>query len=267
MKIILNEKVLLNKSLNDGYIDKKPSITIKLLAKHFFKIGQDKEQVIDSIDNFMSNNYKKYNFMDWQDTIKRIVGKVGKLDVFEFINISNIIIYQDELDLIKNIDNLRLEKLAFVLLVYSKIYNQMNNNETNWVNSNLRDIFSDTKMTVSKKDQNLMINKLGNMGLLEVSRIVDCTNMKVLFTKNKGKIAIVICDFRDFIYEYLDWVGYKIDICEGKDCHRLIMVKNNRQKYCNICWKKKVKELSKETSRKYREKLKSDSLETINKPL
>jgi hypothetical protein len=58
MKIILNEKEILDKSLNKGFIDKKPSNTIKLLAKHFFSIGQNKNQVIDSIDNFMEKNYK-----------------------------------------------------------------------------------------------------------------------------------------------------------------------------------------------------------------
>jgi len=246
MKIILNEKALLNKSLNDGYIDKKPSITIKLLAKHFFKIGQDKEQVIDSIDNFMGKYHKKYNFMDWQDIIKRIIYQVSKLEKIEFVDINNIIIYKNELNIIKNINNLRLEKLAFILLVYSKIYNQLNNNETNWVNSNLRDIFSDTKMTVSKKEQNLMINKLGNMGLLEVSRIVDCTNIKVLFTKNDGEVAIEICDFRNFIYEYLKFKGYKIGICEGENCGRLIMVKNNKNKYCSDCAKKEKMKLDRD---------------------
>jgi len=252
MKIILNEKALLNKSLNDGYIDKKPSITIKLLVKHFFKIGQNKEQVIDSIDNFMSKYHKKYNFMDWKDTIKRIIYQVSKLEEIEFVDINNIIIYKNELDVIKDINNLRLEKLAFVLLVYSKIYNKINKNKTNWVNSSLKDIYSDTKMTISKKDQTLMINKLSDMGLLEVSRIVDCTNIKVLFTKKEGEIAIGICDFRDFVLEYLDWKGFKIGICENSICRRLIMVKNNHQKFCPICWKEKERELWRENKRKHR---------------
>ena len=76
MKLILNEKVLLSKSLNEGYINDKPSITIRLLAKHFLKIGQDKIQVIDSINNFMEKNLKKYNITKWKDIIRRIVKQV-----------------------------------------------------------------------------------------------------------------------------------------------------------------------------------------------
>jgi len=237
MKIILNEKGMLDKSLNNGYIDSKPSITIRLLAKHFFGIGQNKNQVFDSIDNFMIKNCRNYNITNWQDTINRIVNKVSKLESFEFLNIDKIIIYKEELEVIKNINNLRLEKLAFVLLVYSKIYNKMNKNETNWVNSDLKNIYSDTKMAISKKDQDLMVNKLVNMGLLEVSRIVNCTNIKILFTKNNGEITIEIDDFRDFVYYYLKWKGFKIGVCEGEDCGRLIKIKNNKNKYCPDCWK------------------------------
>ena len=243
MKIILNEKEILDKSLEQGYIDNKPSITIKLLAKHFFSIGQNKNQVIDSIDNFMEKYQKNYNFMDWQKVIKRIVNKTSKLESFEFVNITSVEIYQEELEEIKKIDNLRLEKLAFVLLVYSKIYNQMNKNEKNWVNSSIGDIFSDTKMAVSKKNQCLMINKLSDMKLLEVSKKVDCTNIKVLFTKYEGNKKIDITDFRDFIYEYLRWNGEKIGVCEGENCGRLIKITNNRQKYCPICWKERHQEL------------------------
>ena len=252
MKIVLNEKELLSKSLKSGHIDKKPSITIRILAKHFFNIGQNKEQVIDSIDSFMEKHQKGYNYMDWHRVIKGIVNKIDKLEKIEFIDINNIIIYLDELEVIKNINNLRLEKLAFVLLVYSKIYNQLNKNDTNWVNSSLSDIFSDTKMAVSKKDQNLMINKLIDLKLLDVSKIVDCTNIKILFAKNNGEIAFEVKDFRDFVLEYLRWKGEKVGNCEGENCGRLIAIRSNSQKYCKDCWKEHRNEYQRELMRKKR---------------
>jgi hypothetical protein len=61
----------------------------------------------------------------------------------------------------------------------------------------------------------------------------------------------------DFIYEYLRWKGEKIGNCEGENCGRLIVLRNNRQKYCHTCWKEKQKELWKEASQKYRDKSKS----------
>ena len=235
MKIILNEKQMLEKSLSEGYIDDKPTNTIKLLSKHYFSIGQDKDQVINSIENFMEKNYINFNITDWQRTINNCVRSIYKHNNFTLLNINKVEIYHEELDIIKNISNLRLEKLAFVLLVYSKIYNQMNKNDSNWVNSNLRDIFSDTKMAVSTKEQGLMINKLGGMGVVEVSKKVDCTNIKVLFTKSNGDVAFEVNDFRDIVFYYLKWIGEDISNCD--ECARLIKINSNRQKYCPACWK------------------------------
>lgn len=237
MKIILNEKQMLDKSLNEGYIDKKTTKTIKLLAKHYFSIGQDIEQVICSIENFMDKYYENFNVSNWQSIIKNSVKYISKYNNFDLLNIVKVDIFEEELKIIKNINNLRLEKLAFVLLVYSKIYNQINKNDLNWVNSSLKDIFSDTKMAISTNDKGLMINKLADMRLVEVSKKVDCTNIKVLFTKSNGEVVFEITDFRDFVLEYLKWNGEKISICEGEECGRLIKAYNSR-KYCVECAKK-----------------------------
>jgi len=243
MKILLNEKLMLEKSLNEGYIDKKITSTIKLLAKHYFSIGQSKEQVINSIENFMDKNYHNFNIADWQNTIEKSVKYVSKYKTFELLDINNVEIYKEELEVIESINNLRLEKLAFVLLVYSKIYNQMNKNDSNWVNSSLRDIFSDTKMAVGTKEQGLMINKLGDMGLVEVSKKVDCTNIKVLFTKSNGDITIEITDFRDFVLEYLKYKGENIIYCEK--CNIPLSPSNNKNIYCKECAKKVKNEQNK----------------------
>ena len=39
-------------------------------------------------------------------------------------------------------------------------------------------------------------------------------------------------------------------------CHKLLKPKNNRQKYCSVCWKEKQRELSRQTSETYRNKIK-----------
>ena len=61
----MNEKKLLNKSLEEGYVDdKKPTSTIKILAKYCFDNKMDTRQVIDFIDSFFKNNYQQYNNVD-----------------------------------------------------------------------------------------------------------------------------------------------------------------------------------------------------------
>ena len=64
--IVLNEKELLNKSLNEGYIDqKKPSKTLGLLIRHYLLNELDKESIYNKIDEFMTNNYDGYNKNKW----------------------------------------------------------------------------------------------------------------------------------------------------------------------------------------------------------
>lgn len=235
MKIILNEKEIVDKAIKDGYYDnKKPTSTIKLLIKYFYGIGQDRLQVRSSIEDFMKKNFKGFNEVKWQKILDDMVKDLQK-EKHELFVLDSIKISSNELVKIKDINNLRLEKLAFVLLIYAKIYNQMNKNDSNWVNSELKDIYSDTKMAVSSTEQGKMIYKLGELELVEVSRRVNCTNIKVLFV-DENDVVIEISDFRDFILEYLRYTGDKIGNCI--DCDKLIKITNGKNKYCNECYKK-----------------------------
>jgi hypothetical protein len=251
MKIILDEQKIVDKALKEGFIDtKKPSSTIRLLIKHFYNIGQDKTQVRDSVETFLKKNLKGFNEIKWQNLLDNMVKDLEKnnneLFVLKDIKISN-----NELHKIRSIDNLRLEKLAFVLLVYAKIYNQMNNNDSNWVNAELKDIYSDTKMAISSTEQGKMIYKLKELGLVDVSKRVDCTNIKVLFVDD-GEIEIELNDFRDFVLVYLKWIGERIGYCI--ECNKPIKLKPNanNQKYCNECFKKNRNEYQKELMNKKR---------------
>ena len=114
---------------------------------------------------------------------------------------------------------------------------------------------SDTKMAVSKIDQNLMINKLIDLKLLDFSKIVDCTNIRILFAKKNGEIAFEVKDFRDFVLEYLRWKGEKVGNCENESCGRLIVLKSNNQKYCKDCWKEKQLQWQRDSMKKIRHKM------------
>ncbi len=235
MKLVLNEKEVLDRALKDGIIEDKPTTTIKVLAKHYFGIGQSKKQVISSIDNFMEQNYHRYVFSKWQETIKSIVNGTYRKKSYEMLHINKINIYIKELETIRAIKNLRLEKLAFVLLVYAKLFNEIYGRERNWVNADLKDIFSDTKMAVGKNEGALMVKVLCDMDLVRPSKMVDSADVKVLFVKTQGNVAIEIRDFRDIIFYYLQYIGEKIGNCEV--CKRFIRLTSNRQKYCKDCWK------------------------------
>lgn len=233
MKLILNEKEMVEKSLNEGYIDKKPTVTIKLLIKHFFSQGMDKIQVKASLDAFLKEKLTKYNSVKWDDILTKFIKQYEK--DYSLTVIENVKITSNELNITKQIDNIELEKLAFTYLVYSKIYNQINKNHSDWVNADRKEIFKDSKVNASVNKQRLMVNDLITLKLIESSRRNNCSNKKVLFADHDSEPEIIIDDFRDFIYFYLRWKGERIGNCEN--CKKLFKLKNNKMKYCGSCAK------------------------------
>lgn len=235
MKLVLNESEIVNKALSEGCIDsKKPSRTLNILAKYYFGNGMNKKQVRMSLESFMMKNFENYNSVKWQDSLDGIVYRTEKKS-YELFNVSCINITKTELETISSINDLKLEKLAFVFLVYSKIYNLKNGNKSYWVNAKSREIFSDCKITSTSKNQQLLIGQLCNLGLLISSKVVDCTNDRVMFGDESSEVVITITDFREFVLEYLRWKGSKIINC--KDCGVLIIQINNKIKACKKCAK------------------------------
>lgn len=236
MKLILNEKQVLDESLKNGYVDtNKPSNTIRILVRYYFSIGMNKPQIIDTINNFFELNMPDFNSVKWQQSINNMISYVSRKKDYALSNVEKVEITEHELDTIKNINNIKLEKLAFSLLVYAKIYNQLNGKDENWVNEQHKYIFSDAKVVVNIKDQGKMIHNLRELGLVGSSIMVSSTNIKVNFVDMDSPIILTISDFRNFTYEYLRLKGINIRSCEK--CGILVIPSNNYQKYCKDCAK------------------------------
>lgn len=235
MRLILNEKKLLSDTLDKHYVDtKKPTNTFKILAKHYLAQGKNKPETYEIIDGFLKKHFKRYNSVDWYETIQKNIEHIQKNKEYDLIEIA-VGITKNEVDKIKEIGNGRLEKLAFVLLVYAKIYNQLNKNDNNWVNEELKYIFSDAKIAVSPDKQCKMIYELGQMGLVRTTSRNESTNMKIKFVDNSSNDYVIeISDFRNFVYEYLRYLKPEAYV-RCSECNVLIRLKNNRQQYCSKC--------------------------------
>jgi len=239
MKLILDEKHLLNKALNEGYIHKKPSITIRILAKHYLSKGMNNEQVYDIISSFLSKNYADYIPMNWHTSIKGIINKLIKSKDYSLVYIENVKITKNEINKIKAINNIELERLAFTLLVYAKIYNQINDNSSNWVNERHGYIFKDAKISAEDIKQGRMIHELNKAGLIFIPLKNESINIKVEFVDNsfdESDVAITINNFKNFVYEYYKYFDpSKFIYCA--ECGKLIKQTVHNKKYCDHCAK------------------------------
>ena len=235
MKLILNESELIKKIIEENYIDiQTPIKTLNILSKYYFRNNMKKEQVRLAIEDYASKHIKGYNVVSWENRIKKIVS-YGNRNKDKINDISQINITGKEIEIIKSIEDKNLQMFAFGLLVYAKIYNILNKNDVYWVNAADKEIFKDCNLKVTIKQQLSMFYELVQLNLIEVSKKVNCTNVKVLYACEDDDIVITVKDFNNIGYEYLRYIGDKIKNCEVCGC--LIKITSNCIKYCKPCFR------------------------------
>ena len=242
--IVLNEKELLNKSLNEGYIDqKKPSKTLGLLIRHYLLNELDKESIYNKIDEFMTNNYDGYNKNKWSRLIRGMITSMsGFKRIHSIVDVDRVTITEYEWDMITKLNDKRLEKVAFVTLIYKKAIDIKNDNEDCWVNTSKMDILQEA-LGIRKKDDRILFGLLNNLKYIETGKSCDCQGFKVNYCNNESPIKFEITDFDKVIHYYNQYrFGWKYIKCsECGKWKRISNKSNNNTKYCKECAKEVIR--------------------------
>ena len=250
MPVVLNEKKQAEYIIEKGEVGNKPTSTLFLLAKYYRqKENLNKEQTFNKLNEFMEKNYKNYNSATWEDIIEDISKKANKYQLRE---IDYIEITKSEIDTIRNVCNIKYEKLLFTMLCYAKLYNKISDKNNGWVNTDIKELFRVARVSVRyRNDKFLYLNDLETAGLISFSNKNDNLNLRVAFVDNDSETVLKIDDFRELGYEYLNYIGDgKFIRCEC--CKRLIRKKSNNQKYCTDCYKRINSDMTNERQKKNR---------------
>lgn len=250
MPVVLNEKKQAEYIIEKGEVGNKPTSTLFLLAKYYRqKENLNKEQTFNKLNEFMENNYKNYNSATWEDIIEDISKKANKYPLRE---IDYIEITKSEIDTIRNICNIKYEKLLFTMFCYAKLYNKISDKNNGWVNTDIKELFRVARVSVRyRNDKFLYLNDLETAGLISFSNKNDNLNLRVTFVDNNSDTVLKIDDFRELGYEYLNYIGDgKFIRCEC--CKKLIRKKSNKQKYCTDCYKRINSDMTNERQKKNR---------------
>ena len=238
MPVVLNEKKQAEYIIEKGEVGNKPTSTLFLLAKYYRqKENLNKEQTFNKLNEFMENNYKNYNSATWEDIIEDISKKANKYPLRE---IDYIEITKSEIDTIRNVCNIKYEKLVFTMLCYAKLYNKISDKNNGWVNTDIKELFRVARVSVKyRNDKFLYLNDLETAGLISFSNKNDNLNLRVTFIDDDSETILRVDDFRELGYEYLNHIGDgKFIRC--KCCKMLVKKKSNNDrstKYCNNCAK------------------------------
>lgn len=235
MSIVLNEHYYAEQAIQNRSIGKKPSETLRRVARYYIDTcsGVSRNDIHKKLELFLLQCDPCISIPKWSDIIDYTTEWAFKHDA---IIINSIIITKPEMYVIDRLPSMQLRRLAFTLLCLSKYWNIANKQNDSWVNTKDNEIMAFANINTSIRRQCAMYASLKNLGLIQTSKKIDNTNVKVCFETN-GDTAMVITDLRNLGYQYLKYCGEPYFECEN--CGIVTKMQEPRrgrkQKYCREC--------------------------------
>ena len=192
-----------------------------------------KAEVRKRLDTFLIQCDPTASIPKWSGALDAALSHALK---YQAIDIKSILVTKPEMDRIDALKGRQIQRLAFTLLCLAKYWDTITQKPTHWVNTKDSDIMKMANINTSIKRQSLMYHSLNEEGMINFSRKVDNTNVRVCFMED-GEPAIRVTDFRNLGYQYLRYHGEPYFVCQN--CGITTRCNNQgvgrRPKYCPEC--------------------------------
>lgn len=232
MTIVLNEHDWAREKIDSRSLGTKPFETLSRVAKYYIDKDYSKRDVRNMLDTFLLQCEPTASLPKWSETLDYAVTRALKYDA---IKIDCIEITKPEMEMIDALEGKQIRRLAFTLLCLAKYWDVVNPQGDHWVNSKDSDIMRMANINTSIKRQSLMYYNLNEAGMVQFSKKVDNTNVRVCFI-TPGETVMAITDFRNLGYQYLKYHGEPYFECQN--CGITVKHENTmgrKQKYCKDC--------------------------------
>jgi len=233
MTVILNEIEWAKDMVREHSLGKKPFETLTRVANYYFDIGYKKRDVRKMLDTFLLQCEPTASLPKWADTIDHAVEKAMK---YKAVKIDYIEISRAEMEHIDALQGKQIRRLAFTLLCLAKYWDAVGPSGDHWVNNRDADIMQMANINTSIRRQSDMYHSLIMCGMLQQSKKVDNTNVRVCFIES-GETVLRVTDFRNLGYQYLKYHGEPFFECQccGITTKYSSPTKGMKQKYCKTC--------------------------------
>lgn len=175
-----------------------------------------------------------------------------------FYNIDSIKITQNELDVISSLNNLRAEKILFVLLCMAKQQSIAYGFLEGLVNYQITDLCKTARVSVPAEDREYILHSIVKQGLLGYPKKNDTKCLIVNFIDNVNDAILILdeTDCRELAYIYLSWKNDGNGYTKCQKCNRIMkQSKTKPKKYCEECAKKVATEQKRLWAEKNRKNL------------
>lgn len=233
MTVVLKENEWAYEHIMANDLGDKPSETLKRVARYYLDKGYSTANVKKQLDAFILKCNPTASLPKWSDTIDRAVSFASK---YPSINIESINITDKEMSKIDALEGKQLKRLAFTLLCLAKYWVSASPDSNYWVNNKDTEIMKLANINTSVKRQGLMYWTLRELGMVQFSKKVDNTNVRVCFAED-GEIVLRVTDLRNLGYQYLMYHGEPYFECKccGLTTKYRNPSKTGGQKYCAEC--------------------------------
>ena len=258
--LILNEE-LYAKDLYDGKNTDVKSIMAKIRYITRYLIHSEHKNDSDTYTETVKWLSKYHNNFDESSYSNVISDAIKGATKYPFYIIDNIKITQSELDVISSLDNLRAEKMLFVLLCMAKQQSMANGFTNGLVKYSMTDLCKDARVSVPSDDREYILYEIVQRGLLDYPKKNNTQCLIVNFI-NTDEVVLKLdeTDCQELAYVYLNWKNDGKGYTRCQRCNRWMkQSKTKPKKYCEDCAKDAIKESWKEASQRYRNTKKNKS--------
>ena len=236
--LILNEEKYA-KDLYDGKNQDVKSIMAKIryLTRYLVhsELYSDNEAYGETV-KWLKQHHNNFDESSYSNLISDAV-KVA--DKYPFYIIDKIKITQSELEAISSLDNLRAEKILFVLLCMAKQQSVSNGFTNGLVKYSITDLCKAARVSVPAEDREYILYEIVQKGLLGYPKKNNTQCLIVNFI-NTDEVVLELDedDCQELAYVYLNWKNDGKGYTKCQRCNRWMkQSKTKPKKYCEDCGK------------------------------
>lgn len=234
-----NDKIDIENKMHSNYVNQEnPEETIRDLARYNYHVlNMKKEDNYDAILAYMTKNCNDFYEEKYFKIIYRNISSAKK---YKFRSVEPVKITRTEIDKIVGLNDIRKEKIAFVLLAVAKYYNNVSSDNNNRMYISMSDLFKLSRVAIPCKERASYLHFAYQEGIL-VEHMFVGTNLKVAgFVDDNSETVLELGedDYKELAYAYLNYKngGYK----HCKSCGKLFKISKNSpgRLYCKDCGQK-----------------------------
>lgn len=232
--IILNEELYAKNLLLGKNKDIKSAIKkIGYITRYNTQIlNKDEDENYSSTVRWMNKHQNNFDESSYSNVISKAIKGSKKLPLYKIDNIS---ITKNELEIIKSLNNIREEKLLFVLLCMAKQQSEVFKFTDGLVKYTITDLCKSARISVPADEREYILHDILIKGLISCPKKNDTKCLRVNFIEEDGKVELVLneADCQELAYVYLKWKngsGFK----RCRRCGRL-MNSRNKKDLCPYC--------------------------------